>query len=437
MARAAGLPDGAVGAVYDSTDAGSLALIGKPEASLALVTFPSDVEHARAGLAPRLRAVGPTGATETWALVAKKRRPGARGPHGRLEIVSPAGYAKRFVLGPALGRSLGRASGGRHHVLDPHTLGAAARRRRGEGRRPGGPRADRGRPLVLIGPSLEVVYRSKPMPESVFCTIGSRLPKAQAESLLAGLARLHERPENAELLKTMRTVRFEPVDAARSRRSPARQRPPGRVMKDGRRPGRGEGTIVRSEDVLARQDGPFSPKGWVWSRTRASCSASRRGSTTLVSVLALTSLGASGCARALKEPRPLPALARNSGRHGPSDVDALLARADAIEAASRTVERSDGGRDPARGGLGRSVPDRRARRRGALARLADRARGRREGWLRRAVETAQWCERIAPPRARPASTGWGPLWASRLASDLRPVSPRFPKIWWTRFAARP
>src|SRR5207247_2093769 len=59
---------------------------------------------------------------------------------------------------------------------------------------------------------LEIVARSAPMPRTLLCTVGGRLQPWRSEAMVHGLEKLHTDPERAEILRTMRMTRFEPVD---------------------------------------------------------------------------------------------------------------------------------------------------------------------------------------------------------------------------------
>jgi hypothetical protein len=61
---------------------------------------------------------------------------------------------------------------------------------------------------------LETVYRAKPLPGTLLCTIGKRSKGPALEALLAALLGLHEKPEGADALGAMQMVRFEKADLA-------------------------------------------------------------------------------------------------------------------------------------------------------------------------------------------------------------------------------
>lgn len=214
-ARAAGLAEGSLGAVYYETEPEGFERLGKPDAALALVPFPFYVKHSRdLGLKARLQVVGESGASELWSLIVKKGQAASPASLAGWEITGPAGYSESFVLGPALGgwgplpadvrvTCTGRALSALRRAASGEKLAVLVDHAQADGLS-----------ALPFGSELEVLARSKPLPESLVCTVGTRLTKSESGALMKGLSRLHGRTENAELLKTMRMVRFEPVDPA-------------------------------------------------------------------------------------------------------------------------------------------------------------------------------------------------------------------------------
>src|SRR5512133_4323110 len=104
LARLAGLPEGAIGAVYLPGEADGVARLGGSDAAVALVTLPFFLAHADAlGLTPRLQVdvVGP-GLVERWSLVARKGRGAKPADLAGFTVLTIAGYSPAFVRG-ALG----------------------------------------------------------------------------------------------------------------------------------------------------------------------------------------------------------------------------------------------------------------------------------------------------------------------------------------------
>jgi hypothetical protein len=127
-------------------------------------------------------------------------------------VISLAGYAPRFVRGPALGSwgtlpadvritfstavltGLRRASAGNKVALLLDRTQAAAL------------------PTLPFAAKLQVVTRSAPLPVAVLCTVGGRLPPARLQSLLKGLASVGGTASGAEALAGVRITRFVPAD---------------------------------------------------------------------------------------------------------------------------------------------------------------------------------------------------------------------------------
>ncbi len=221
-AAAAGWSPGELRAIYFETEPAGLDRLAAPDAALALVPLPFWLQHREAlGLSPRLQAVPEGGeAAQRWSLVAAAGV--VKGPSqlAGFEILSPAGYAPRFIRGPVLG-SWGplppsvaitfssavltglrkAADGARVAVLLNATQSAAL-------------------PKLPLADRLEMVARSGPLPVAVLCLVRARIPADEAASLLAGLASLHHHPAGAQALAGVRLTRF--VDADQHALSAAR-----------------------------------------------------------------------------------------------------------------------------------------------------------------------------------------------------------------------
>jgi hypothetical protein len=212
----AGWSAGELQAVYFETEKAGLDRLAGDEAALALVPLPFYLQHRVAlRLAPRLQAVMAGGqAAEPWTLVAAAGAVGSPAALAGREVISLAGWSPRFVRGPALG-----AWG---ELLPEVTItfsGAvlSALRRAAVG--PGvavlldGPQAA-ALPTLPFAAKLEVVHRSAPLPVSVLCAVGARLPRARAASLLAALPHLGDGEAGAAALAGLRLSGFVAADAA-------------------------------------------------------------------------------------------------------------------------------------------------------------------------------------------------------------------------------
>jgi hypothetical protein len=210
---AAAWPAGSLRAVYFETAEGGLQRLARDDAALALVSLPFFLQHEKElMLQARLQVAEDSGALAAWSLAARRGRVPSSAALDGFEITGVAGYAPEFVRGPVLGgfgplpptarvtstanvlSALRRAASGASIavVLDDAQAKALA--------------------TLPFAADLEIVARSLPMPRTLLCTVGGRLPPRQSEAIARGLEKLHTRPEWAEILKAMRMTRFEAVD---------------------------------------------------------------------------------------------------------------------------------------------------------------------------------------------------------------------------------
>jgi len=210
---AAAWPAGSLHAVYFETAAGGLGRLAKDDAALALMSIPFFLQHEKdLALQARLQVVEESGALAVWSLAARLGRVPSSAALDGFEITGVAGYAPEFIRGPVLGAfgplpptvrvtptanvlsALRRAASGASIavVLDDAQTRALA--------------------TLPFAADLEIVTRSALMPRTLLCTVGARLPPQRSEAMVRGLERLHTDPGRAEILKTMRMTRFEPVD---------------------------------------------------------------------------------------------------------------------------------------------------------------------------------------------------------------------------------
>ena len=212
-AEAAGWRAESLLALYDQTAEGGLKHLAAPDAVFALVTLPFFLQHeAGLRLAARLQAVQESGAAEIWSLAARRGSVASPSVLDGWEITGGASYAPEFVRGPVLG-GWGALPKSARVTFTANVLSALRRAAAGE---PVAVVLDGSQAKALetlpFGPDLEIIARSDPMPGTLLCAVGGRLPSKQADEFVRGLDRLHTRPESAEILKTMRLVRFEAVD---------------------------------------------------------------------------------------------------------------------------------------------------------------------------------------------------------------------------------
>jgi hypothetical protein len=215
LARVAGLPDGALGAVYLPGEAEGVARLGSADAAVALLALPFFLQHADAlGLAPRLQVdVVGSGLVERWSLVARKGRVAKPSDLAGLTVLSTAGYAPAFVRG-ALG-GWGRIPDGARIAATSQILSGLRKAASGAdvALLLDGAQADALATLPFAG-DLEVVARSSPVPSSVVATVGQRLPAARWTALERGFLALGGDPAGAAALAGVRMARFAPLDAS-------------------------------------------------------------------------------------------------------------------------------------------------------------------------------------------------------------------------------
>jgi uncharacterized protein (DUF697 family) len=223
VAAATGWPSGELAAAYFETEAGGVERLQRGDAALALVPLTFFLKHAGAlKLVPRLQAVQIGGeAAERWSLVAGKGKVSGSASLAGWEVVSLAGYVPAFVRGLALAEwgalpsdvkivfsgavlsGLRRAAAGENVALLLDRAQAAAL------------------PTLPFADRLEVVTHSAPLPVSVLCVVGNRLPEARSKAVTVALLKLGGAPAGAEALAGMRITRFVPADQATIARAQA------------------------------------------------------------------------------------------------------------------------------------------------------------------------------------------------------------------------
>ena len=215
VAESAGWPDGAVSAVYESTEQGGLARLRDPRVQVALVPLPFLVKHGAAlKLAPRLEVEQKgVGKEERWSLVAKKGRVASATALASFTVYSIAGYAPGFVR--AAPGAWGRIPESAKVAQSGQVLSALRRAAAGEDVAVllDGAQAE-ALPTLPFADELEVVARSEPLPSVLACTVDGRLPPARWSALAKALEKLPSTPRGASALEGLRMVRFVPVDAA-------------------------------------------------------------------------------------------------------------------------------------------------------------------------------------------------------------------------------
>lgn len=213
-ARAAGWEPSELEAVYFETEQGALERLAGPDATFLLAPLPFFLQHRAAyQLEPHLQAVQQGGeAAEPWTLVALAGAVKQPADLAGFELVSLAGYVPRFVRGPALSSwgelpatvkitfsgavlsSLRRAAAGEKvALLLDHAQAAAL-------------------PTLPFAAKLAVVTQSVPLPVSVLCVVGGRLPAGRVKTLTGALRTLGAASPGAEALAGIRLTGFVPAD---------------------------------------------------------------------------------------------------------------------------------------------------------------------------------------------------------------------------------
>ena len=216
VVAAAGWNAGELKAVYFETERAGLDRIASSDTALVLAPLPFWRQHRAAlKLEPLMQAVEEGGqAAEPWTLVAGAGQIRDAADLAGFELVSTAGYAPRFVRGPALGAwgdvprdvkiafstavlsGLRRASTGAKIAMLLDRAQAAAL------------------PTLPFAARLQVVVRSEPLPVSVLAAIPGRLPAARLKTLTSALATLGAQPAGAAALAGVRLAGFVPADQA-------------------------------------------------------------------------------------------------------------------------------------------------------------------------------------------------------------------------------
>lgn len=211
LAGAAGVPASGVATSYYESEAAGIAALGRPSTRYALVPLPFYLKHGESSrLTPRLLVDEGAGTTQTWSLAAARGQAPNAGALAGWEILGTPGYAPAFVR-------LALADWGQlpAEVRITAASGILSALRRASG---GGKVAvllDREQakalPTLPFAASLEIVTTSRPLPSTLFCTVGA--PGAgKRDPVIETLPRLHESKEGAAALAAMRMARFVPLD---------------------------------------------------------------------------------------------------------------------------------------------------------------------------------------------------------------------------------
>jgi hypothetical protein len=226
--RSSRWPQGSLEAVYFETAEAGLARLERPDAALAIVP-PSFLSKygKELSLKPRMEAILASGKPESWSLVAKKGKITSPDSLKGWEVTGAPGFAPEFVRGELL-KEWGVLPADSRVTFTPRVLTALQRASEGEEVAilldSAGTEALSSLPFAA---DLEIVARSRTSPAAFLCTVGNRLPAAEADALVRGLSHLGGKEGGAEVLKSMRLSRFVPIKRATPHGTPAsHERPP-------------------------------------------------------------------------------------------------------------------------------------------------------------------------------------------------------------------
>jgi hypothetical protein len=213
LAAEARWPKGSLDAVYDPSESGGLARLGKPTAELALVPYPFFVAHGeQLHLTALVDAdVTDVGPRQRWKLVAQRGRVKGAASLAGFTVVSTAGYAPGFVTGTALA-----AWSLPHDVRIESTGQVLSALRRAAAGEPVAVLLDQSGanalPTLPFASQLETVTESPELPVAVLAVVGGRMPPARAQGLRTALLHLSHEPANADVLSALRLKGFVPAE---------------------------------------------------------------------------------------------------------------------------------------------------------------------------------------------------------------------------------
>jgi hypothetical protein len=214
VTRAARWGPGKVQAVYHAELDEGLERLSRAEAMIALVPLPFYLEYReQLSLAPLLEVVQQAGPREVWSVVA--RRGAVEGPSSLAgwELAGMPGYSPRFVREVALGE-WGALPPDSNVSFSSRVLSVLRKAARGE---PVAALLDTAQTAALdslpFADQLEIVTQSAALPSTLVCKVGDGLDDAGAKGLADGLLGMHEMEGGAELLESIRIVRFTALDA--------------------------------------------------------------------------------------------------------------------------------------------------------------------------------------------------------------------------------
>jgi hypothetical protein len=216
LAELSGWPKDRLSAAYFPSEKAGLARLAEADVALALVPLPFFLLHQAAlELTPRLAVEQKgLGATQAWALVAKKGAVKAPSDLEGASLFSTAGYAPDFVTrtalaGYALPASVKVTTGGQ-------VLSALRKAATGSGKQAVLVDAEQAASLASLpfGADLEVVFTGPKLPVALVATVGARLSAADWKALATSFPKLATTPRGAAALEGVRLTGFSALDEA-------------------------------------------------------------------------------------------------------------------------------------------------------------------------------------------------------------------------------
>ena len=213
VAAAAGWKPGSLTAVYHQDGPAGLARLKSDDAVVAMVTLPFYLRHREElGLKPLLAGVAAGEGDGSWSLVAATGRLAGPGDLDGWTVAGLPAYYPALVHGPVLS-GWGKLPPSVEVLFTARVLSALRKASRGDTVAVLLDRAQvEALPSLPYGESLEVVHVSGPMPTSLLCAVGGRLPPDRLDKLVNGLRHLHEAPDGVVLLESIRMERFRDLD---------------------------------------------------------------------------------------------------------------------------------------------------------------------------------------------------------------------------------
>ncbi len=219
VAAAAGWKPGSLTAVYHQDGPAGLARLKSDDAVAAMVTLPFYLRHREElGLKPLLAGVAAGEGDGAWSLVAVKGQLNDPVDLDGWTVAGLPAYHPGLVKGPVLS-GWGELPPSAHIEFTSRALSALRKASRGD---KVAVLLDQAQvdalPSLPYGESLEVVHVSGPMPTSLLCAVGGRLPAERLSRLVQAVRTLHEDPDGIALLKTIRMERFRELDHSELKR---------------------------------------------------------------------------------------------------------------------------------------------------------------------------------------------------------------------------